>query len=93
MEFMSRKVVAIVTIVVLVIAVAWVSLRPPLAARELYEQRCTSCHILPDMCRFPSSQRAVIVQNMRIQQQANQVITETELARIIKYLQERLPCQ
>ncbi|HED12250.1 MAG TPA: hypothetical protein ENI62_01080 [Gammaproteobacteria bacterium] len=76
-----------------VMAVIWVSLRPSLTPQELFQERCTACHILPDMCRFTPQKRAAVVQTMRIQQQAEDVINDTESANIIKYLSEQLACQ
>lgn len=68
----------------------WVNL--PRTPRQFFEVRCSTCHRLPDLCRYSPDQRAGIVVTMRTRQGADNVIDDEEAEIITTFLKERLEC-
>ena len=73
-------------------AALWWSLMPR-TPEALFRLRCSSCHALPDLCRYAPDQRAGIVSAMRTRRGADQVIDEFEAHAISRYLGEEMPCR
>lgn len=56
-------------------------------AAQLFRERCSTCHDLPDMSRFDKGSMAGIVRTMRERNGADEVITEKEAHQITRYLE------
>ncbi len=89
----NRLMVKIGASILVIVIANWAYQFRPLPPQKLYQARCTSCHILPDMCSFSPQHRVAVVQTMLIQQQATDVISENEAKIITRYLSEQLACQ
>lgn len=69
----------------------WIQPRTP---EELFRARCTSCHELriEQLCQFAPALRPAIVEVMRHEHGADQVISAEETLIIQHYLKEELLC-
>ncbi len=91
---LRAMVLSVVALLVIVGSLIW-WLRQPQTPRDYFEARCSSCHELrtEKVCEFPSMIRPQIVDVMRREHGADEVISEQE-ARIIKnFLAEELQCR
>ncbi|WP_428605264.1 hypothetical protein [Sedimenticola sp.] len=72
---------------------AWWSMLPR-TPRELFLARCSSCHELriARLCEFEPALRPAIVEVMRREHGADQVISDEEALAIRDYLKESLIC-
>jgi mono/diheme cytochrome c family protein len=61
----------------------------PRTPEELYKARCAACHALPDLSSYAPEDMASIVDTMRQQNGAADVISENEAAKIITYLENK----
>ncbi len=86
-----------VAVILLIVGVAWVSWwwRQPKTDEELFLVRCSSCHELrvQRLCEFEARLRPYIVNVMREQHGADQVIDSDEAIRIQRYLREKFRCR
>lgn len=86
--------VAVGLLIVGVLGLAWWWWKQPKTDRELFQVRCSSCHELRTqrLCEFAPPLRPLIVQVMRRQHGADQVIGSAEAVRIENYLREKFKC-
>ncbi len=70
----------------------WRGIAPAKTSERLFRARCTTCHELPDVCRFDRSVRPNIVDIMRTERGAREVISDSEAAVIKHYLEHELRC-
>ncbi len=76
--------------VVLMWGVWW--LRQPTTPGEFFQVRCATCHDLPNICSYALERRAGIVDVMRREHAADEVITPREAELIKEYLQRGGAC-
>jgi hypothetical protein len=81
----------LLTLLMGVLAWWWMQPRTP---QELFRVRCASCHELriERLCEFEPALRPAIVEVMRREQGADQVISEAEALVIQHYLKEEFQC-
>jgi hypothetical protein len=74
-------------------ALAWWWMQPR-TSQALFRVRCASCHELriERLCEFEPALRPAIVEVMRREQGADQVISEAEALVIQHYLKEEFQC-
>ncbi len=82
----------VVVLLSLLCSVVWWWTKQPRTAKEIYVTRCSACHTLSDMCQFSRSKRVTIVDTMREQQGAADVINDSEAEVIKNYLKEGMVC-
>ncbi|HHH39709.1 MAG TPA: hypothetical protein ENK50_09055 [Sedimenticola sp.] len=79
-------------LLLLALSLAWWWSQLPRTPGEFFRARCSTCHRLPDLCRYTPRQRAEIVVTMRTQHGADDVIDDEEARVITGYLEEGLDC-
>jgi len=76
----------VVGVIVAVIA-GWSLVAPtPTTAAELYQDRCTRCHALPDVSRYPASEIPQLIDYMRRANGARVVVSDKDAQTIADYL-------
>lgn len=68
------------------VAAWWLS--RPRTPEALYRARCSACHALPNLSRYPAADMASIVATMRARNGAGAVIDEEEARVIVRYLEQ-----
>lgn len=63
----------------------------PSTPAELYQRRCSSCHILPDLTGYRRDELAPLVNFMRTHNGADRVISDEEARIIIRFLEDAWP--
>ena len=61
----------------------------PRTPEELFEDRCSECHTVPDIAIFESKDMGQLIAIMRESHDAERVITEAEARMIIDFLAKR----
>lgn len=68
-----------------IIAIAWWWGQPK-TPKEIFEDRCSTCHAMPDLATFQDHQILPLVKNMRENHGAAEVIDDHEAELIVDYI-------
>lgn len=71
---------------VLFVIIGWWWLEQPKTPKEMFEVRCSSCHVLPDLSRFEDHQIQPMVETMREKHGAAEVINDQEAEMIVDHI-------
>lgn len=77
---------SLVVACLVLVAVGWWWWEQPKTPKEMFEVRCSTCHVLPDLSRFEDHQISPMVQTMREKHGAADVIDEQEAEMIVDYV-------
>jgi hypothetical protein len=86
------RAVTVLVAVALLAAGGWWWLSIPRTPKELFQARCTTCHALPNLCVYHPERRPMIVNTMRQERGATEVIDDAEAQMITTYLRSELRC-
>jgi cytochrome c2 len=90
----DKKIMLVSIMALAISALVYYWLKTPLTADALFRQKCANCHELQHarLCEFPREIRPLIVDVMRRQYGAADLIDEQEADLIKRYLEDELSC-
>jgi hypothetical protein len=88
---MVKRVLGLLLLALAAVAGAWWYTLPR-TSEQLFRARCSNCHALPNVCRYPEQFRDALVDVMRREKGAAAFIDDAEATVIARYLREGIQC-
>ena len=92
--YRDKKIILLSIMALAISSSIYYRLKTPLTADALFSEKCANCHELQraSLCEFPRDIRPLIVDVMRQQHGAADLIDEQEADLIKRYLEDELSC-